>query len=110
MQARLVCDLLEMRAAIGLSAGTVVAGNIGAADRYEYTVIGDPVNEAARLAELAKVRPERVLASQAIVRRARTPEPERWELGDRVSLRGRLRATRIATPRSQAQSTEPSST
>src|SRR5437016_5700095 len=51
MQARLVCDLPEIRAAIGLSAGTVVAGNVGAADRFEYTVIGDPVNEAARLAE-----------------------------------------------------------
>src|SRR5947207_4142327 len=44
MQARVVCDLPEIRAAIGLSAGTVVAGNVGAADRFEYTVIGDPVD------------------------------------------------------------------
>ena len=34
-------------AAIGVSSGEVIAGNIGAADRYEYTVIGDAVNEAA---------------------------------------------------------------
>jgi len=27
---------------IGVSAGTAVAGNIGAAQRFEYTVIGDP--------------------------------------------------------------------
>jgi len=40
-------------AGIGVAGGTVVAGNIGATDRYEYTVIGDPVNEAARLCELA---------------------------------------------------------
>lgn len=29
-------------AAVGVSAGTVVAGHIGAEDRLEYTVIGDP--------------------------------------------------------------------
>ena len=28
----------------GVSAGQVFAGNIGAENRYEYTVIGDPVN------------------------------------------------------------------
>src|SRR5581483_508669 len=39
----------DIAAAIGVSSGEVVAGNVGAADRYEFTVIGDAVNEAARL-------------------------------------------------------------
>ena len=62
---RLVAELPELDAGIGVSAGPAVAGNIGAEQRFEYTVIGDPVNEAARLCELAKRRPERVLASLA---------------------------------------------
>ena len=48
---------------IGVSAGPVFAGNIGAESRYEYTVVGDAVNEAARLADLAKESDERTLCS-----------------------------------------------
>jgi class 3 adenylate cyclase len=64
----------EVEAAIGVSAGEVVAGNIGEERRFEYTAIGDPVNEAARLTELAKERGG-VLASQAAwsARRAARP-------------------------------------
>ena len=86
-------------AGIGVSMGTVVAGNVGTADRYEYTVIGDPVNEAARLTDLAKVRPGRVLASEAAVAAAGSDEAERWALTDALTLRGRTRETRLAEPR-----------
>src|SRR5439155_24775316 len=65
MQARLTLELPQIRAGIGLSAGTVIAGNVGAADRFEYTVIGGPVDEAARLAAPAEARPERNVAPQA---------------------------------------------
>jgi adenylate cyclase len=98
LRRRLASELDGVDAAIGLSAGSVVAGNIGAAERYEYTVIGDAVNEAARLTELAKTRPSRLLASEAIVRRAGLPEAGRWELGEPVVLRGRAEATQVAAP------------
>jgi Adenylate and Guanylate cyclase catalytic domain len=59
---------------IGVSAGTVVAGNVGDRRRYEYAVIGDPVNEAARLTEHAKKLPGRIAASDRVIARAAPPE------------------------------------
>jgi adenylate cyclase len=100
--ARDMCDRLRdspLDAGIGVSAGTVVAGNIGTSDRYEYTVIGDPVNEAARLTELAKERDGRLLASGDAVERASEEEAARWRLDGEVTLRGRSRPTRLAQVR-----------
>ncbi|MEU8895419.1 adenylate/guanylate cyclase domain-containing protein [Nocardia sp. NPDC048505] len=84
---------------IGVSAGLAVAGNIGAANRFEYTVIGDPVNEASRLTELAKDQPGRVLASGSALYFADESEQEFWISGDEVQLRGRRRKTRLAWPK-----------
>lgn len=87
-----------LTAAVGVSAGPVIAGNIGAAERFEYTVIGDPVNEAARLTELAKTMPSRVLASATLLGRADPVEVGHWVVGDEVLLRGRPEPTRLAEP------------
>ena len=95
---RLPKEVDGLEAGIGVSAGEVVAGNIGEESRFEYTVIGDPVNEAARLTELVKEREERVLASGAILERASPEEREHWELDGEVELRGRSEPTRLAVP------------
>lgn len=99
MQARLRERVPELRAAVGVASGKAVAGHIGTEQRFEYTVIGDPVNEAARLTDLAKEYPDMVLASEAAINAAGAAEQDRWELGEAVQLRGRSALTRLAVPR-----------
>jgi adenylate cyclase len=98
LAARLARELPEIDFGIGVSAGVVVAGNVGAEHRFEYTVIGDPINEAARLTELAKRRPERVLASGGALERATATEADAWSLTEAALLRGRYAPTQLAHP------------
>jgi adenylate cyclase len=83
---------------IGVSAGRAIAGHIGALARFEYTVIGDPVNEAARLTELAKLEDGHVLASAVAVSGALDAEALCWDVAEVVALRGRIVPTQLARP------------
>ncbi|MBV8928024.1 MAG: adenylate/guanylate cyclase domain-containing protein, partial [Mycobacteriaceae bacterium] len=101
--ARELCEMLvdvvgEKEFGIGVSAGRAIAGHIGAQARFEYTVIGDPVNEAARLTELAKLEEGHVLASAIAVADALDAEALCWDVGETVNLRGRTAPTQLARP------------
>jgi class 3 adenylate cyclase len=91
--ARRICDAVreagEVDVGVGVACGRVWAGQVGAASRLEYTVIGDPVNEAARLTELAKEHSGRVVASEATVLGAAPEERTHWVPDAAVELRGR---------------------
>jgi adenylate cyclase len=47
-------DLPRIDFGIGINTGDAVAGNLGSENRFEYSVIGDPVNIAARLTAVAE--------------------------------------------------------
>lgn len=62
------------------------------------TVIGEPVNEAARLCRLSKRSTGTWVASAVTVQRAGETESAHWALGETVTLRGHDEPTRLAVP------------
>jgi adenylate cyclase len=63
----------SLRAGIGLHVGTVMYGNVGSADRLDFTVVGPAVNLAFRLEALTKELGHPVLASRAFAAAAGLP-------------------------------------
>jgi adenylate cyclase len=61
----------ELRIGVGINTGPMIVGNIGSVERFEYTVLGDEVNIAARLEGLTKTRDGEVFLSEATWRLVR---------------------------------------
>ncbi len=51
---------------IGIHTGVVAIGNLGTANKTEFTAIGETVNVASRLMEISKQYPKSILVSKAV--------------------------------------------
>lgn len=91
---RLAGTPLTMR--IGLHTGSVVVGNLGSRDRFDYSVVGDAANLASRLEGLGKVFGSPLIVSEDAWRAAEGAAYGR-EIG-RVRVVGRRTPCRIFQP------------
>lgn len=83
----------ELSIGIGLNSGNVVAGNVGGAGRFEFSVIGDAVNVAARIESATRTTGDAILLSESTkaLLRAAPPLAER----PRIALKGKAEPARL---------------
>lgn len=86
----------RLRIGVGVNSGPVVAGTVGGGGRLEFTVVGDPVNTAARVEETTRHTGDDVLVTEATVTRMQSP----WPMQPRgsVRLRGKPDEVQLFTP------------
>jgi class 3 adenylate cyclase len=88
----------ELRVGLGVNSGRVVAGTIGGGGRRDFTVIGDPVNTAARVEAATRLTGDDILITETTLR-ALGPHGDDFEERPSVPLKGKAATVRLYAPR-----------
>src|SRR5207249_1419078 len=81
---------------IGVNSGPVVAGTIGGGGRLDFTVIGDPVNTAARVEAATRTTGDQVLITEATLKQLLSADG--WVERPAVPLKGKTEPVRLFAP------------
>jgi adenylate cyclase len=90
---------------IGLNSGEALVGNIGSHRHFNYTVMGDVVNIAARLEDANRYFGSAIMASEATMALTRTTFV--WRELDLLRVRGRDAPVRVFEPLAVAEQLNP---
>ncbi len=78
---------------LGVNTGEVMVGNVGAPERFNYAIVGDPVNTAARLESLNKVYGTEILVGPTT--RAAAGDALVFRPVDWVRVKGRRQPAKV---------------
>jgi adenylate cyclase len=92
----------QLRIGVGVNSGRVVVGTIGGGGRRDFTVIGDPVNTAARVEAATRLTGDDILITDATLG-ALGPQAVHFEERPSAPLKGKAATVRLYAPRPDTQ-------
>ena len=84
----------ELSIGMGINSGPIAAGSVGGGGRYEYMLIGDPVNVASRVERLTRATGDEILITDATRARLTVAVPGLQRRGE-ITVKGKRTPLRV---------------